>query len=228
MWGEIETEIHACAHCETNRHIQTCTAQHSSWVKELEGHHVLEKRNKSSWASTTVLWSDPYGPWPWPFTTCLKYSQHLTSQPATNWSQTHFTSGHIDGYWARVLFSSPEILNYTLAMGTPTQGQRPHQRYNFQACLNLALTHTLKHDTVLRTMWPDANFIEDEWRSHVNQKLKLEILKPIKEVGLKPCFAQVRLLLSLFGCYCEIKQTSIETGKHNWTHPLRYFVLWIG
>lgn len=53
---------------------------------------------------------------PWPSTTCLKHSQHLTSQSASNWSQTHFTSGHIDGYWARVLFSSPEILNYTLAM----------------------------------------------------------------------------------------------------------------
>lgn len=41
---------------------------------------------------------------------------YLTSQRASNWPQTHFTSNYIDGYWAKVPFSSPEILNYTPAM----------------------------------------------------------------------------------------------------------------
>lgn len=83
-------------------------------------------------------------------TTCIKQSQHLTSRPATNWPQTHFTSGHIDGCWAAVPFSSPENLNYTPPPHRTTQGRRPHQSLHLQAGLHLAVDWDLKHDAVVK------------------------------------------------------------------------------
>lgn len=73
--------------------------------------------------------------------------KHLTRQPASNPSQTHFTSGHIDGYWARVPFSSPEILNYTPAMCCLCAPPRRRGPTSELPLSGLAPTQTLKHDT---------------------------------------------------------------------------------
>lgn len=86
-------------------------------------------------------------------TTCIKHSQHLTSRPATNWPQTHFTSGHIDGCWAAVPFSSPENLNYTPStppLHRTTEGRRPHQSLHLRAGLHLAVDRALKYDGVVK------------------------------------------------------------------------------
>lgn len=96
-----------------------------------------------------------------------QHSQCLTSQPASNWSEAHFTSGHIDGYWAWVPFSSPDILNYTLAMCsmcTPMQGQTPHQSSHFHRWWNLAMSQALKHDTLGKVVPAQMQILlENKW-----------------------------------------------------------------
>lgn len=75
-------------------------------------------------------------------------------------------------------------------MGTPTQGQRPHQSFHFQAWLNLALTQTLRHDTLGKTMPAQMQILfENKRGSNFHQFLELKIFKSIKECGLSPHFA---------------------------------------